>query len=57
MQKYAKKIVSTFKSKLVKMIKNANGRFNYYSMSPEIRQILLHWIYKLVESNLLYFIL
>ena len=35
------------------MIKDANGRFNDYSISPEIRQILLHWSYQLVESDLL----
>ena len=30
--------------KLVKMIKNAGSKFNDYSTSPKIRQILLHWI-------------
>ena len=48
-----KRIVSRFKGKLVKMIKNANGRFDDYSISPKIRQILLHWGYELVESDLL----
>ena len=48
-----KRIVSRFKGKLVEMIKNAGGKFDDYSISPKIRQILLHWGYELVESNLL----
>ena len=47
-----KGIVSRFKGKLVKMIKDANGKFNDYSISPNIRQILLHWGYELTESDL-----
>ena len=39
--------------KLVKMIKNVGGRFDDYSISPKIRQILLHWGYELAESDLL----
>ena len=35
------------------MIEDANGRFDDYSISPKIRQILLHWGYELVESDLL----
>ena len=34
------------------MIKDVNGRFDDYSFSPKIRQILLHWGYELVESDL-----
>ena len=45
--------VSRFKSKLVKMIKDANVRFDDYSISLKIRQILLHWGYELVENDLL----
>ena len=48
-----KKIVTRFKGKLVKMIKDANSRFDDYSISPKIRQILLHWGYELTESDLL----
>ena len=48
-----KKIESRFKDKLVKMIKVVNGRFDDYSISLKIRQILLHWGYELVESDLL----
>ena len=48
-----KRIVTIFKGKLVKMIKDANGRFDDYSISPKIRQILLHWGYELAESDLL----
>ena len=36
------KNVTTFKGKLVKMIKVIYGRFDDYSISPKIRQILLH---------------
>ena len=35
-------IVSRFKGKLLKNIKDVNGRFDDYSISPEIKQILLH---------------
>ena len=35
------------------MIKDANSRFDYYSISSKIRQILLHWCYELIESDLL----
>ena len=34
------------------MIKDVNGRFDDYSISPKIRLILLHWGYELVESDL-----
>ena len=32
---------------------NVNGRFNDYFISPKIRQILLHWVYGVVENDLL----
>ena len=48
-----KGIVTRFKGKLVEMIKDANTKFDDYSISPEISQILLHWGYELVESDLL----
>ena len=46
-----KKIVSRFREKLVKMIRGAGGKFDDYSISPKIRQILLHWGYKLTEKD------
>ena len=33
------------------MIKSRNAKYNDYSISPTIRQILLHWGYVLVESD------
>ena len=33
------------------MIKDVNGKFDSYSTSPKIRQILLHWGYELFESD------
>ena len=39
-----KKIVSRFRSKLVKMIKDASSKYDDYSFSPKIKQILLHWV-------------
>ena len=42
-----KKIISRFKGKLVKMIKDSGGKFNDYWISPKIRQILLHLGYEL----------
>ena len=35
------------------MIRDVNGRFDDYSISPKIRQIVLHWGYELVENYLL----
>ena len=46
-----KKIVSRFRGKLVKMIRDAGSKFDDYSISPRIRQILLHWGYKLTEKD------
>ena len=46
-----KKIVSRFRGKLVKMIKDAGSKFDDYSISPKIRQILLHWGYELTEKD------
>ena len=40
-----KKIVSGFGGKLEKMIKNSGSKYDNYSISPKIRQILLHWGY------------
>ena len=36
---------------LEKNAKNANSKFDDYSISPKIRQILLHWGYELTEEN------
>ena len=44
-------IVNRFKGILVKMIKNNGAKFDDYSISPKIKQILLHWGYELVESD------
>ena len=35
------------------MIRDAGSKFNDYSISPKIRQILLHWDYKLTEKHFL----
>ena len=48
-----KKIVSRFRGKLVKMIKDAGSKFDDYSISPKIRQLLLHWGYELTEKDFL----
>ena len=47
------KIISRFKGELAKMIKAVNGRFDYYSISSKIRQILLHQGYELAKNDLL----
>ena len=46
-----KKIVSRFKGILIKMIKDADSKYDDYFFSPKIRQILLHWGYELTESD------
>ena len=42
--------MSRFRSKLVKMIRNGS-KYDHYSISPKIRQILLHWVYELTEKD------
>ena len=49
-----KGIVSRFKGKLIKTVKeDVNCKLDEYSISPKIRQVLLHWGYELVERDLL----
>ena len=48
-----KKIVSRFRGKLVKMIRDVGSKFDDYSISPKIRQILFHWGYELTEKDFL----
>ena len=33
------------------MIKHAGSKYDYYSISLKIRQILLHWGYELTEKD------
>ena len=35
------------------MIKDAGSKFDDYSISPKIRQILLHWGFELAEKDFL----
>ena len=42
--------MSRLRGKLVKMIRDAGSKFDDYSISPNIRQILLHWGYDLTED-------
>ena len=35
------------------MIKKAGNKFDDYSISPKMRQILLHWGYELTEKDFL----
>ena len=46
-----KKIVSRFIGKLVKMVKDIGSKFDDYSISPKIREILLHWGYEITEKD------
>ena len=43
--------MSRFRGKLVKMIGDADSKFDDYSISPKIRQILMHWGYELTEKD------
>ena len=43
--------MSRFKGKLVKMIKSFGSKYDDYSISPKIRQILLHWGYELTKKD------
>ena len=43
--------MSRFRGKLVKMIRNPGSKYDDYSISPKIRQVLLlHWGYELTEK-------
>ena len=46
-----KGIVSRFKGKLVKVIKDVNGRFDYYS---KLRQVSFHQCDELTENDIFY---
>ena len=48
--------VSRVRGKLVKMNKDAGGKFDDYSISPEIRQSLLHWGFELIEKDFFYWL-
>ena len=50
-----KGIVSRFKGILIKMIKDVDGKFDDYFISPKIRQILLQWGYELKKVICDYF--
>ena len=43
--------MSRFRGKFVKIIKNTGSKFNDYSISPKIRQILLHLGNELTELD------
>ena len=47
------KIVSRFRGKLVNISKDAGSKFDDYSISPTIKQILLHWDYEFTEEDFL----
>ena len=42
--------MSRVKGKLVNMIKNSGSKYDDYSISPKIRQILLHLRYELTKK-------
>ena len=46
-----KKIVSRFRCKLVKRSRDVGSKLDDYSISPKIRQLLLHWGYELTEKD------
>ena len=46
-----KGIVSRFKGKLVKTVKDTGSKYNDYSISPKIRQIFLYWGYELTGKD------
>ena len=46
------KIVSRFRGKLVKIIRDPGSKFDDYSVSPKIRQILLYWGYAITEKDI-----
>ena len=49
-----KRVLSRLKSKLAKLVKDLNVEFDDYSISPKVRQTLLHWGYELTEKDFFY---
>ena len=43
--------MNSFRGKLVKIIKDTGSKYADYSISPKIRQILLHRGYELIEKD------
>ena len=43
--------MTRFSGKLVKMIRDVVSKFDDYSISAKIRQILLHWGYESTEKD------
>ena len=46
--------MSRFRGKLVGLVKDAGSEFGTYSISPKIRQILLHLGYELTKRYFFY---
>ena len=46
-----KGILNRFKGILIQIIEDADSKFDDYSISSKIRQILLHWGYELTERD------
>ena len=44
------------RGKLVKMIEDADSKFDDYLILPKIRQILLHWGYELNRKRFFYWL-
>ena len=48
-----KKLLVDLKVNQWKWLKSAGNKYDDYSISPKIRQILLHWDYELTEKDFL----
>ena len=48
--------VSRVRGKLVKMNKDDVSKFDDYSISPKVRQSLLHWGFELIEKDFFYWL-
>ena len=42
-----------FKIWLINLIKKKNGKYNDYTISPKIRQTLLHWGYEITKNDII----
>ena len=43
--------MSRIRGKLVQMIRNTGSKYDDFSISPKIKQILLHWGYELTKKD------
>ena len=47
-----KGVMSRFKKRLINMLNKKNKKYNDFTVSPKIRQLLLHWGYEIIKKDM-----